>query len=399
MINRPIYLDRLRRWKGRDLIKVVTGVRRCGKSTLLKLFADDLRGGGVPDSHIIDINLEQLENEHLLNYRVLHDEILSRVTDNEMHYVFIDEVQNVPDFQRAVDSLYTRPNVDLYITGSNALLLEGTLATLLSGRYVEIEMLPLSFAEYVSASSELESRQRLYSRFVSNGSMPATLGFADDPLALHDYLEGIINTVLLKDVAQRLNVANTMGLGALVDFMFDNVGNLTSIKRISDLMSAQGTKLSANTVAEYLSGLASSYILYPVKRYDVRGGRLLKLQEKYYAVDMGMRRVSLSGRVRDAGRILENIVYLELKRRYGEVFIGRVGDLEIDFMVNGANGPAYYQVAESVASEATLSRELRSLQAVKDNNPKYLLTLDDADETSHDGIVQANALDWLLSQP
>lgn len=397
MINRPIYLDKLRKWKDRDLIKVVTGVRRCGKSTLLKLFAEELRNAGVSDDHIIDINLEQLENERLLNYRVLHDEILSRIADDEMHYVFIDEVQNVPDFQRAVDSLYTRPNIDLYITGSNAFLLEGTLATLLSGRYVEIDMLPLSFAEYASASDGSESKQRLFGRFIANGSMPATLGFAEDPLALHDYLEGIINTVLLKDIAQRLNVSNTMGLGALSDFMFDNIGNLTSIKRISDLLSAQGTRLSPNTVAEYLSGFASSYILYPVKRYDVRGGRLLKLQGKYYAVDMGMRRVSLSGRVRDTGRILENIVYLELRRRYGEVFVGRVGELEIDFAVNGANGPAYYQVAESVASEATLSRELGSLRAVKDNHSKYLLTLDDVDKTSHDGIIQVNVLDWLLS--
>lgn len=397
MINRPIYLDRLRRWKDHDLIKVVTGVRRCGKSTLLNLFANELRGGGVPDNHIIDINLEQLENEHLLTYRALHDEILSRVIDDEMHHVFIDEVQNVPDFQRAVDSLYTRSNIDLYITGSNALLLEGTLATLLSGRYVEIDMLPLSFAEYVFAFDESESKQRLYSRFIANGSMPATLSFADDLLALHDYLGGIVNTVLLKDVAQRLNVSNTMALGALADFMFDNIGNLTSMKRISELLSAQGTKLSSNTVAEYLSGLASSYIFYPVKRYDVRGGRLLKLQEKYYAVDMGMRRVSLSGRVRDSGRILENVVFLELKRRYEEVYVGRVGDLEVDFVVNGADGPSYYQVAESVASEETLSRELRPLRAVKDNNPKFLLTLDDVDRVSHDGIVQINALDWLLS--
>ena len=398
MINRPEYLEKLRRWKGRDVIKVVTGVRRCGKSTLLRLFARELEQGGVGAKHIISINLEQMENDSLLDPHALHSEIINRAQDNAMHYVFIDEVQNVTDFQRVVDSLYTRPNIDLYITGSNALLLGGRLATLLSGRYIEINMLPLSFREYASAFGEEESAARLYNRYITNGSMPATLQFASNPTDLRDYLNGILNTVLLKDVAQRLNASNTLGISALCTFLFDNVGNLTTIKRISDAITSQGTKISGNTVAEYLSALTDSFIFYQAKRFDVRGGRLLKLQDKYYAVDMGMRRVALSGRVRDTGRILENVVYLELLRRYGEVFVGSIGNLKIDFVVNGTDGPEYYQVAESVLGEETLCRELSSLRAVKDNHPKTLLTLDDADPINHEGIRQINALDWLLGK-
>ncbi len=396
MIARPTYIEKLRRWQDKDVIKVVTGVRRCGKSVLLKLFADELRSTGVPNERIITINLEQLENESLHDYRALHDEILKRVNGNDMHYVFIDEVQNVPDFQRAIDSLYTRENIDLYITGSNAMLLGGTLATLLSGRYVEIKMTPLSFAEYVSASESSESLSRLYSCYISQGSFPATVGFKQNSLSLNDYLEGILNTVLFKDVAQRLNIANTLGLGALVDFMFDNIGNLTSVKGIADTITSSGTKISRNTVVEYLSALSDSYILYPAKCFDMRGKRLLKLQQKFYAVDMGMRRVLLSNQVRDAGRILENLVFLELLRRYGTVYVGRIGNQEVDFVVQGGEGALYFQVAESVLSEKALQRELASLMKIEDNYPKYLLTLDDVDPIDYEGILQLNALDWML---
>lgn len=399
MIDRPHYIEQLNRWKNRDLIKAVTGVRRCGKSTLLRMYANQLEAEGVPRGRIITINLEQLEHERLTDYHVLHDEILTRAQPGGMNYVFIDEIQNVPDFQKAIDSLYTRPHIDLYVTGSNALLLEGTLATLLSGRYVEISMTPLSFAEYQAAFTEQDrSPRRLYSRYIRDGGFPATIDFSNDTLALHDYLEGILNTILFKDVAQRLNVANTLALDALTSFMFDNVGNLTSAKRISDSMAAQGLKLSPNTVSEYLSGLANSYILYPVKRYDVRGRRLLKLQEKYYAVDMGMRRMILSNQVRDTGRILENVVYLELLNRASNVYIGRIGNLEIDFVTDGPEGRTYYQVAETVAAPETLKRELAPLLAVHDNHRKVLLTLDDADPTSYEGIKHINALDWLLQK-
>ncbi len=399
MIDRPQYLEVLRRWRDRDVIKVVTGVRRCGKSTLLQLFADELASSGVPRERIVSINLEQLENEELLDYRVLHDAILKRASDQDMTYVFLDEVQNVPDFQKALDSLYTRPNIDLYVTGSNALLLGGTLATLLSGRYVEIHMTPLSFAEYASAHpSDGTSYSRLFSRYVANGGFPATISFEGELSSVHDYLEGIVSTVLFKDVAQRLNVSNTLGLDRLTTFMYDNIGNLTSAKGISDTLTSQGFKTSANTIASYLSGLANSYIVYPAKRYDVRGKRTLSLHEKFYGVDMGIRKILLSGQMRDQGRVLENVVYLELMRRNSAVYVGRVGDREVDFVTDGKDGRAYYQVSESVHDEKTLARELASLSAIRDDFPKYLLTMDDQDPITHNGIWQVNAIDWLLGQ-
>lgn len=395
MIDRPGYLEKLLRWKDRDVIKVVTGVRRCGKSTLLTLFMSELERLGVPPERIISINFERLEYEHLLDYHALHDEVVGRAQPGSMNYVLLDEVQNVPEFQRVIDSLYVRDNIDLYVTGSNALLLGGTLATLLSGRYVEINMLPLSFGEYRTALGGSVSPSRAYRRYIERGSFPATMDFSDDALTLHDYLNGILNTVLLKDVAQRLNISNNLGLRALVTYLFDNIGNLTSAKRISDAIASTGTKISANTVMEYLSALCGSFIFYPASRYDVRGRRVLKLQQKYYTVDLGMRRTALSGRVRDTGRILENVVYLELRRRFGEVYVGRTGDLEIDFVAIGPEGPEYFQVAESAVQEQTLGRELAPLRAVRDNRPKTLITMDDADPGDHDGIRRVFALEWL----
>lgn len=395
MIDRPGYLEKLLRWKDRDVIKVVTGVRRCGKSTLLTLFMSELERLGVPPERIISINFERLEYEHLLDYHALHDEVVGRAQPGSMNYVLLDEVQNVPEFQRVIDSLYVRDNIDLYVTGSNALLLGGTLATLLSGRYVEINMLPLSFGEYRTALGGSVSPSRAYRRYIERGSFPATMDFSDDALTLYDYLNGILNTVLLKDVAQRLNISNNLGLRALVTYLFDNIGNLTSAKRISDAIASTGTKISANTVMEYLSALCDSFIFYHASRYDVRGRRVLKLQQKYYAVDLGMRRTALSGCVRDTGRILENVVYLELRRRFGEVYVGRTGDLEIDFVAIGPEGPEYFQVAESAVQEQTLGRELAPLRAVRDNRPKTLITMDDADPGDHDGIRRVFALEWL----
>ena len=336
-----------------------------------------------------------MENESLLDYRQLHSYILDTIVPGRQNYVFIDEIQNVANFQKAVDILYTRDNIDLYITGSNALLLEGTLATLLSGRYVEIKMLPLSFGEYASAFQQTISRERLYSRYITQGSLPATVGLEEGSLAVYDYLLGIVNTVLLKDVSQRLNIASTMTLSAVTEFLFDNIGNLTSIKGISDALSSSGVKVSPNTVDQYVSGLVSSYIFYQAKRFDIRGKKILKLQGKFYAVDMGMRYILLGNRVRDTGRILENVVFLELKRRYGEVYIGSWDGSEIDFVVSGRDGLQYFQVAESVKEEETLVRELAPLKAVRDNNPKTLITLDDSVLINHNGIKQIYALDWL----
>lgn len=395
-INRPHYLATLGTWRDKNVIKVVTGVRRCGKSTLLKLFRRKLLTSGVPAERIININLELLENEPLLDYHALHAEILRRCSPDAKNYVFIDEVQNAPDFQKAVDSLYARDNIDLYITGSNALLLRGTLATLLSGRYVEVQVLPFSFKEYCAARrSEGVSARRLWSDYLHDGGFPA-MGSIDDEVARHDYLEGILNTVLLKDVAQRLGVKNAGLLSALSAYLFDNVGNLTNPKRISDALTSLGTKTSSKTVSEYLGGLCDSYIFYPAQRFDVKGKRLLEMTRKYYAVDTGLRRLSVPNGKRDSGRLLENVVYLELLRREGTVHVGQTSGGEVDFVTNGSRGRAYYQVCESVVDPKTLERELSSLTSIGDNYPKTLLTLDDARPKSHAGIRQLYVLDWLL---
>ncbi len=397
IVDRPFYLDKLLRFKDKSVIKVITGVRRCGKSTMLAMFAKYLLNLGIDEAQIQTYNLERLENEELLDYRRLYMRCVEGLVPGKKNYLFIDEIQNVADFQKAVDSLYVRDDVDLYITGSNAFLLSGNLATLLSGRYVEIRMTPFSFAEYRAAREDTgESLQRTWSSYIAEGGMPATLQLSDDPSSRFDYLDGIISTILLKDVAQRLNIANTLALSSLVTFMFDNIANLTSVKAIADAMTAQGVKLSPNTVAEYLSGLCNSYFLYPVKRFDVRGKRLLKISEKYYGVDMGIRRVLLSAQVRDVGRILENVVFFELVRRYTSVSVGKVNDQEIDFICTSEYGRAYYQVAQSVQDPSTLEREISALRATGDDYPKFLLTLDDAEPLSHNGVTQLNALDWLM---
>ena len=396
LINRPSHLAALRSWRDKDVIKVITGVRRCGKSTLLRLFRTELIRSGVAPSRIVDINLELLENEPLLDYHRLHDEIVARCNPNETTYVFIDEVQNAPQFQKAVDSLYARGNIDLYVTGSNALLMKGTLATLLSGRYVEIQVLPLSFREFHEArSGDGASTRRIWSEYLHDGGFPAMSAIKDET-ARHDYLTGILDTVLLKDVAQRLNISNTGMLGMLTSYLFDNVGNPTNPKRISDALTSLGTKASWKTVSDYLEGLCNSYIFYPVQRYDLKGKRLLEMQRKYYAVDPGMRRCALSGSDRDMGRLLENVIYLELLRREGSVFVGQGQYGEIDFITQGRDGRAYYQVCESATDPKTLDRELSSFRNADDNYPKYLLTLDDERPRSHEGIQQIYALDWLL---
>lgn len=393
-IARPDYLERLSAWRDKPVIKVITGVRRCGKSTLMEMWEQQLRYEGVPADHIIHLNLELLENEPLLEYHALHDKVMVRCTDDEMYYVLIDEIQNVPEFQKAVDSLNARTNIDLTITGSNANLLSGTLATLLSGRYVEISMLPLSFREYCSTGDENESQQRQWSNYIHDGSFPAVTMLSNDDTLVRDYLDGILSTILIKDVAGRIN-ANVSLLRTLTTYLYDNIGNLTTAANIANTLTSMGTKVSQPTIASYLDALESAFIVYPAQRYDIKGKRLLKQERKYYAVDMGLRRVLCSNKVRDTGRILENIVYLELLRREKEVYVGQGPAGEVDFVTNGTEGLKYWQISESVRDEETLERELSSFRPIRDNYPKTLITMDDERPVSYDGIRRIYALDWL----
>lgn len=393
MINRPEYLKKLHQFKHKDLIKVVMGIRRCGKSTLFELFQQELMKEGVEENQINSINFEDIEFEELLNYKRLYQHIKERLLPDKMNYVFLDEIQNVENFQKTVDSLNLIKNVDLYITGSNAYLLSGELATLLSGRYVTINLQPLSFKEYVSAFPDKTDLIRKYRTYLTNSSFPYALEF-NDSREIRDYLEGLYNTIVLKDIVARKNITNVMMLEDVIRFMFKNIGNLVSTKKISDTMTSDGRKISTHTVENYLSALIDSYILYKVGRYDLQGKQYLKSGEKYYVADIGLRYFLLGTQNVDMGHILENIVYLEFKRRGYEVYIGKIHNKEVDFVVQNNGQIEYYQVAQTVQSPETLARELSSLNAINDHNPKYIITMDEM-ENSYNGIKQINAIDWL----
>lgn len=397
MIERNEYLKDLISFKDKKLIKVVTGIRRCGKSTMFELFQTYLEENGIEDEQIITVNLEDGDYRNIRTSEMLYQYVESKLIKGKQNYVFLDEVQQVENFQEAVDWLYVKKNVDLYITGSNAFLLSGELATLLSGRYVEIKMLPLSFKEYVSAYPNNTNTGTLYMNYLQNSSFPGTLELTRKQ-DIRTYLEGIYNTILLKDIVTRKKISDPSMLQSVVEFIFDNIGNMCSSTKISNAMTSAGRKISVPTVENYLSALCDSFILYKVGRYDIKGKQYLATGSKYYVADVGLRYFILGTRQTDMGHILENIVYLELLRRGYEVHIGKVGDAEVDFISIGPEGEEYYQVSQTVMEEQTLKRELSSLDAIKDHNPKYLLTMDYTPMTSHNGIKQINVLDWLLKE-
>jgi len=396
MLERSEYIDKLIGYKDKEIIKVVTGIRRCGKSTLFELFRLWLLNNNTDPLQIQNINFEDVNYHYLTDYKALHDHILQNCIPDRMNYIFLDEIQHVDKFQKVVDSLFIRKNIDLYITGLNARLFSGELATLLSGRYIEIPMLPLSFREYLSAFDERFDLSKKYNDYVINSSFPYSLKLREDPSQIRDYLGGIYNTIVLKDIVERKKVADTAMLERVIRFMFDNIGNTNSVKKITDTLVSSGRKISVNTVESYLSALTDSYILYRVGRYDVHGKEYLKTGHKYYLADTGLRFYLLGSAGSDFGRILENIVFLELLRRGWEINIGKIGDREIDFIVQKGGVREYYQVAMSVRDETTLERELCSLQAVKDNYPKIILTMDDDPPFDNNGIRRLNVLEWLI---
>lgn len=397
MINREEYLNELIRWKDKDLIKVVTGIRRCGKSTLFDLFIDYLKMSGVKSNQIIYINLEDADYD-FKNYKELYHFINEKIISEDNFYVFLDEVQNVPGFQRAVDSLYIKKNVDVYITGSNAYLLSGELATLLSGRYIEIKMLPLSFKEYVSAFDN-NNYQQLFLDYMRNGGMPGNINILKSNVNdLDKYLDGIFSTIVYKDIMARNNITDKLLLESVIKYIFDSIGSPISIKKISDTLTSKGISTSNHTVENYITALLESFLIYKVERFDVKGKNLLARDYKYYVVDSGLRSYLLGKKAdSDMGHILENIVYLELLRRGYKVYVGKVDDLEVDFVAENRDGLRYYQVALTVRDEKVLERELRSLQKTGDHYPKTLLTFDMDLETDYDGIRKVNVVDWLLS--
>ena len=396
MIQRTEYLEELKRWKDKDLIKVITGIRRCGKSTLFALFINYLKEIGIKDEQIININLEDADYD-FENYKDLYKYINNKINEKQQYYVFLDEVQNVNLFKKAVDSLYIKKNVDVYITGSNAYLLSGELATLLSGRYIEIKMLPLSFKEYITAFDD-KNYQQLFLNYMKNGGMPGNIDILKtNPNDLDKYLDGIFSTIVYKDIMARNNITDKMLLECVLKFIFDSIGSPISTKKISDTVTKKGIATSNHTVENYITAFLESFLIYKAERFDVKGKNLLARDYKYYVVDTGLRSYFLGKKAdSDMGHILENIVYLELLRRGYKVYVGKVDDLEVDFVAENRDGLTYYQVALTVRDNEVLTRELKSLKRTGDYYPKILLTLDMDLESDYNGITKINIIDWLL---
>ena len=405
MVERNEYLELLKKWKDDQVIKVVTGIRRCGKSTLLNMYQEYLKTQGVEDEQIISINFEELEYEDLLDYKVLYNYVKERLHQSKTTYVFLDEIQQVENFQKAVDSLYVKKNVDVYITGSNAYLLSGELATLLSGRYVEIKMLPLSFSEFYELKDR-DNKDELFLEYMKNGGLPYVSALGNDSDKVDTYLEGIYNTIIVKDIEERQKrkendpdkrkITDIALLKNISKFLASSIGSPVSVKSIADFITSSGRKISQNTVDDYVEALVEPYIFYPAERFDILGKQLLKKNQKMYIVDLGLRRHLLARQKYDLGYSLENIIYFELLRRGYSVNIGKVGTTEIDFVARKNEEVFYYQVTASMVEETTFEREMFPLRSINDNYPKTVITLDRFTLGNYEGIKVVNAIDWLL---
>ena len=403
LIERKQYMQQLRSLKDQNVIKVISGVRRCGKSTLLMMFAEELIQSGVDRKQIQFYNFEDLDTLAIGDIYQIHTYIKERLVDDKPNYIFLDEIQNVAEFQRLVDSLYIKPNVDVYITGSNAYLLSGELATLLTGRYIEINILPLQFAEYyqfmLSKSPNL-SKQEILANFIHYGGIPEynkQLNISEKQADL--FAQSVLKTIVEKDIFQRLNITNKHDFNKIIDFVFDSVGSYVSPRSISDTLRSNGTIIDKQTVAKYLDALCDAYLIYKVPRFEIKGKGLLQTLNKYYVVDPCFAKVRLKKAIlKDRSHWLENMVYLELLRQNKEVFIGKRHNLEVDFVAIDYNDyTSYYQVAWTTENADTLDRELASLKAIKDSTPKYLLTTDVDFNPVYDGIRKLNVIDWMLN--
>ena len=398
MKKRDLYLTQLVQFKDKPLIKVVTGVRRCGKSTLLSLFEEHLRNSGVRDDHIIRMNFEAFEFDKITTYAHLYNYIKNKMTiPNKKYYIILDEVQQVESWEKAINSFLVDSNVDIYITGSNAYLLSSELSTLLSGRYVEIKMLPLSFKEYLDFTDfkKGDNVDAIFKDYLEFGGLPTVVELKDYPDTIAPFLSGIYNTVIMKDVVQRNHVRDAALLESVLKFIAANIGNIVSTKKISDYLTSSGRKTTSDTIDNYLKMLENAFIIYRANRYDLKGKLFLKTLEKYYMVDIGLRNQLTGLRNTDYGHVLENIIYLELLRRGYAVAIGKVGSLEVDFVATKSDIKIYYQVSASIMDEETRKRELKPLQSITDHYPKIILTMDNTLYSDFEGIKVINILEFL----
>ncbi len=402
LIERKQYLDFLRNHRHTDAIIVVSGIRRCGKSTLFQLYKEELLAQGVQPEQIVSISFEDLEYEHLQEYRKLYQYILERLILNQEMYIFLDEIQHVPNFEKVVDSLYIKDKVKVYITGSNSYFMSSEMATLLSGRYVQLDMLPLSFKEFCEAhgNDEHQLLEELYQKYIQYSSFPGTLTLGDNLPMILDYLQGIFNTIVLKDIITRSKIGDPQLLESVARYLFANIGSLINPTKIKNSLISAGRKVDGRTIERYLSGLKDALLMYQVNRYDVRGKEVLQINAKYYAADVALKQFLLSNRGEDTGHILENIVFLELIRRGYKVYVGHLQKGEIDFIAQKHGTMEYYQVSQSVLDPHTLEQELKPLEQIQDHYPKFLLTFDVINKNaSYNGIQQRNVLEWLLDTP
>lgn len=393
LIERKEYLEKLKNWKDKDLIKVITWIRRCGKSTIFKLFIEYLKQTWINDNHIIFLNLESLEYD-FADYKELYNYINNKIQDNDTYYIFIDEIQIIPEFQKAIDSLYIKSNTDIYITWSNAFLLSWELATFLSWRYIEIKMLPLSFKEF-NDYHHWNWDEYIYLQYINKSSFPYALNLENED-EIDEYLNGLFNTILVKDITDRKKISDTTILKDITAFLFSSIWSLLSVQKIVNSLKSNWRSISPHTVESYLSSLNDSFIFNKVPRFDIKWKQYLQTWEKYYATDVTMRYAILWRRNLDMWFILENIVYLELIRRWYKVYVGKNTETEVDFIAENKDWFSYFQVSYTTREKTTLERELRPLQTINDHYPKYLLTMDIDPEIDYNWIKKINVLNWLL---
>lgn len=400
LIPRKEYLDWLCRWRDKQIIKVVSGVRRCGKSTLFTLFKQNLLKQGVDEKQIISINFEAMEFEALRDYHTLYQYINDHLQQDCKNYIFLDEVQHCTEYQKAVDSLFIKDNCDIYLTGSNAYFMSGELATVLSGRYVELKMLPLSFKEFVSSFAPENvdiSIQEKFNLYLDYGSFPFLARYNSFDSDAYNYLRDVYNTIILNDIVKRLKITDVNALDKVTKFIADNIGNIVSINKIANTLKSGGKSIDNKTVEKYLQWLVDALFLYKAPRFNIKGKQLLTNLPKYYIVDIGMRNILIRNKESDIGHIIENLAYLELMRRGYDVYVGDIDKGEVDFVAIKNNQTEYYQISATTLNPDTLARELAPLQSVQDNYPKYLLTLDELfGEANYNGIQKKNLIKWLL---
>jgi len=399
-IKRKTELDKLAILKDKNLIKVVTGVRRAGKSTLLLQFQELLKAEN-PNVSLVSINMDLPEFRSLAekHWKEIYDYIKKMLQENEINYVFIDEIQNIPEFEKLLEGLFVTPNVDLYVTGSNAYLLSSELATLLTGRAFEINILPFSFAEYVEFTGKTPNPDRAFTEYMRTGGFPEAIGLAESGENFtYEYLKTVFQNIYENDIQKRHTIYNDTSYNEVVDFLIDSIGSSVSARNIANILTANGKKIDNKTVSKYIGTLVESYLFYRVNRYDIKGKQHLSTQEKYYLVDLGLRYALLGKELSsDMGHLLENVIFLELQRRNSQIWIGKTGNLEVDFVVRDKNGyTKYIQVAYTVKEQKTLERELAPFDKIPDFNERLLITMD-YETGSHNGVKQINAIDWLLN--